>query len=975
MDEEGEDYVNMDETQVDTGEDYVNMDEAQVDTEMGDDDFRQQRDYLKGNGIMANGGRHSAGYDNMAADSVSQTDSAKSFASPNDEQLSYLKRTSTLTGDSDSFTRAVYGVKASPESIVMTDVSPEQLHQSQEILFDDDDGPNQSMFFTKSDKPLRIDYVLVYDLEEVDPHKEKLRKEFEENLADVGVVFEYEQSSDGQLGCVKIHSPWEALAKGAKLMSLRKRLKLVKEAETVSTAHGCWRSIFPDQDIVPNEEDYYTAPFDTDKLHQFAIDNHDDFFENAERSLITKMFLDNTEYVEEQQGTDGLSDQRFRKGIDGLLSKKVYTAAFPLHEGRIRKNLNDLNFFKGQDKDRLRLYYGWAKPSNVFRFQPLDHVRKYFGEKIGLYFAWLGFYTVMLIPAALFGFAVFLFGLITLKKDAPSNEVCDETGPGGYTICPLCDHLCNFTILSGSCIYARLTYVFDNDATVALAVFMSVWALIFLEFWKREQAALQFLWDVGDYEADEKYRPGYEKNAKHFKINPITEKKEPYIPWYDKFARLFTSASLVFFLMALVVVSIFAVLVYRMAVTAALFATDSTKKNAKLITTVTASVINLAIITILSIVYKWLAIFTTKLEKHKTYTDHEDSYTFKIIVFQFINYYGSILYIAFFKGSFVDPPGRRSMYVFGKYRQDQCDPTGCFIELTIQLFIIMVGKQAINSFVELILPVLKNCFRRINDDMKNRTRWEDDLDLEEHPPFIMFDEYLEMVIQFGFVTLFVAAFPLAPVFALINNVIEIRLDAYKTIKLFRRPVALKAQDIGAWYPILKGFAYIAVITNAFIIGWTSEYIPKMVYKYNRSNEGNDLIGYIDASLSTINTSVLAQFDQMPDNVTFPASVNVTECRFSGYYERTDPPTYEYTKVYWQIFFARMAFVIVFEHTCFLLMSLVAVLIPDVSARIKRMRRYERLLVHRRDFEDTFTGVRDKRQTLTAMFGIGRVAPT
>ena len=39
----------------------------------------------------------------------------------------------------------------------------------------------------------------------------------------------------------------------------------------------------------------------------------------------------------------------------------------------------------------------------------------------------------------------------------------------------------------------------------------------------------------------------------------------------------------------------------------------------------------------------------------------------------------------------------------------------------------------------------------------------------------LFDEYLEMVIQYGFVTLFVAAFPLAPLFALINNIFEVRI--------------------------------------------------------------------------------------------------------------------------------------------------------------------------------------------------------
>lgn len=52
------------------------------------------------------------------------------------------------------------------------------------------------------------------------------------------------------------------------------------------------------------------------------------------------------------------------------------------------------------------------------------------------------------------------------------------------------------------------------------------------------------------------------------------------------------------------------------------------------------------------------------------------------------------------------------------------------------------------------------------------------------------------VIQYGFVTIFVAAFPLAPLFALVNNVIEVRLDAYKFVTQLRRPVALKASDIG-----------------------------------------------------------------------------------------------------------------------------------------------------------------------------------
>ena len=70
--------------------------------------------------------------------------------------------------------------------------------------------------------------------------------------------------------------------------------------------------------------------------------------------------------------------------------------------------------------------------------------------------------------------------------------------------------------------------------------------------------------------------------------------------------------------------------------------------------------------------------------------------------------------------------------------------------------------------------------------------------------------------QFGFVTLFVAAFPLAPLFALLNNIVEIRLDAYKMIKEARRPLAERVENIGAWYGILKGVTYAAVISNVRI---------------------------------------------------------------------------------------------------------------------------------------------------------------
>ena len=88
-----------------------------------------------------------------------------------------------------------------------------------------------------------------------------------------------------------------------------------------------------------------------------------------------------------------------------------------------------------------------------------------------------------------------------------------------------------------------------------------------------------------------------------------------------------------------------------------------------------------------------------------------------------------------------------------------------------------------------------------------------------------------LVIQYGFATIFVAAFPLAPLFAWINNVIEIRLDAHKFIQIFRRPLAEKAQDIGAWFYLLRFVTNLCVVTNAFLIAVTSSFIDREVYNY------------------------------------------------------------------------------------------------------------------------------------------------
>ena len=49
----------------------------------------------------------------------------------------------------------------------------------------------------------------------------------------------------------------------------------------------------------------------------------------------------------------------------------------------------------------------------------------------------------------------------------------------------------------------QLGYLFDHPGTVFFSVFMSFWAVTFLEFWKRKMATLAHHWDCMDFHEEE----------------------------------------------------------------------------------------------------------------------------------------------------------------------------------------------------------------------------------------------------------------------------------------------------------------------------------------------------------------------------------------------------------------------------------------------------------------------------------------
>ncbi|KRY83295.1 Anoctamin-3 [Trichinella pseudospiralis] len=715
-----------------------------------------------------------------------------------------------------------------------------------------------------------IDFVLLYqscssDESELNGLQEEKREIFEKNLQDEGLKLTYttEEAPDGtSLNFVHIHAPWEVLCKQAEMLKLRMPIK-ENDLDNPLERTSFWQRVknwilFSDGE----HRHYFTTKFRRDLVDKFNIKNRATFFTTAQRSRMVWDILVRTGYG---------SVNRYKRGIDHLIRQGVYLDAFPLHEGSSK------SYYKQSMTDRQYLYRYWARMSKWWRPQPYEVIRRYFGEKIALYFAWLGFYTFALIPVVILGICCVVYGYIFLNTYIPSRDICHGEA-GKIIMCPNCDVGCDFWVLKSSCLYSKITFLFENNATVLYALLMPIWATVFLEMWKRRQGQLSWFWNLYDFQLEEDViRPEFQMYVTRTRINPITQEREPHLPFSNRMWRLISSGVALCLVLALTVT----IILYRIIVSHHFDKTDiqMVRSNANLAAAFTASLLNLIIIMLLDSLYMKVAWRLTEWEFPRTETEFENSFIIKVFMFQFINYYSSLFYIAFFKGRFATLPGKADALIFG-YRPEACEPSGCMIELLIQLAMVMIGKQFLNGVLETVLPCF---FKRVRKykykNLQNVNSWLRDYFLNPIPKGFLISEYLEMVLQYGFVTLFAAAFPLAPLFAFLNNAVEIRSDAYKYTVNFRRPLSSRTKDLGIWMNILTCISSLAILTNASLIAFTSDFISKNVYIWHYSAT-RTLRGFVESELSYFDTKPMCLANNNSDPIS--TACNITHCRYRDY---------------------------------------------------------------------------------------------
>lgn len=174
-----------------------------------------------------------------------------------------------------------------------------------------------------------------------------------------------------------------------------------------------------------------------------------DLFSNTIRSLLVHNILTNIEMHHLKRTkilltlknnliedlVDYNESSSFDRGLDFMISEKIFKTAFVLHDetshmavlqdlmekagslnntaqffNAINKNFKFERLNKEQDI-RLDLAAKWAHIKNLFKFQPINMIRDYFGEEVAFYFVWVGALLTCLWVPSIIGIIFFFIGL------------------------------------------------------------------------------------------------------------------------------------------------------------------------------------------------------------------------------------------------------------------------------------------------------------------------------------------------------------------------------------------------------------------------------------------------------------------------------------------------------------------------------------------------------------------------------------
>jgi len=394
----------------------------------------------------------------------------------------------------------------------------------------------------------------------------------------------------------------------------------------------------------------------------------------------------------------------------------------------------------------------------------IDKVRDYFGERIAMYFLFMSHLTKWLVLPSLVGIILWVLDMIIQTPD-------------------------NFT-------------------SIFVCVGMGLWTSSFIHFWRRKANKHALKWGTFYMgKVMETTRPEFYGVSR---INPVTARVDRYYPWSQRIWKVLFSYSCL-------VVS----LICLLFMVACLMALRHVFHKSNGMGRLPFQVINALMVEMMNSLFTTLAVWLTERENHRSYSEHSNHLLAKTVVFKFINCYSSLYYIAFFKANDT---------LFGM--QMHCVNDDCMVDLGSQLAIFMIMRLTLQNFIELGAPYAMMMWRSFSEGRAFHTSLfvnpltvMPDLSSAEKQSkkedYDVYEDMDEVLILYGYCTLFVVACPWVPFLGLVTLVVECFLDAKKLVLLFRRPFPTPASNNEPWDTAFDVFGMLAMVTNTAVVVFSS----------------------------------------------------------------------------------------------------------------------------------------------------------
>jgi anoctamin-10 len=372
------------------------------------------------------------------------------------------------------------------------------------------------------------------------------------------------------------------------------------------------------------------------------------------------------------------------------------------------------------------------------------------------------------------------------------------------------------------------------------AIGNGLWCVVFVEWWKRQEFELAFRWGVRGVSAIEDKR----REFKYEKVvhDPITGETTLYFPATKRLYRQLLQvpfALLASLALGSLIATCFAIEIFISEV-----------YNGPL-----KSILNFLPTILLTILVPTISTFLTRLatrltdfENYSTQDSYDKAMVSKLFVLNFITSYLGICLTAFvylpFAAILVPYLDVFNLTVKPFATDDKQMQTPHPENFTInpdrlrgQVIYFSVTAQIVNFALETVMPlVMRKGTAKYKEMQASRAEKKGGAPLpsatdppEEKeflsrvreeaalPEYDVQTDLREMVIQFGYLSLFSVVWPIMPVCFFINNWVELRGDIFKLTKECKRPTPQRADSIGPWLDSLGFLAWLGSLTSAAIV--------------------------------------------------------------------------------------------------------------------------------------------------------------